>query len=47
MSENLKQRVCITFCLKLEKTATEIYQILLVAHGDETMSHAQDFEWFK
>ena len=35
MSENTEQRVCIKFCHKLGKTATE------------TMSRARVFEWFK
>ncbi|XP_026818411.1 protein GVQW3-like isoform X1 [Rhopalosiphum maidis] len=47
MSENTEQRVCIKFCHKLGKTATETYQMLLLAYGDETMSHARVFEWFK
>ncbi|XP_026804291.1 protein GVQW3-like isoform X1 [Rhopalosiphum maidis] len=47
MSENTEQRVCIKFCHKLGKTATETYQMLLLAYGDETMSRARVFEWFK
>ena len=47
MSENMEQRVCIRFCHKLGKTATETYQMLLLAYGDETMSRARVFEWFK
>jgi len=45
MSENSEQRVCMKFCHKLEKTATETYQMLLVAYGDEeTMFRARVFE---
>ncbi|KAE9522415.1 hypothetical protein AGLY_017174 [Aphis glycines] len=47
MSENTEQRVCIKFFHKLGKTATETYQMLLLAYGDETMSRARVFEWFK
>ncbi|KAL4088708.1 hypothetical protein QTP88_023792 [Uroleucon formosanum] len=47
MSENTEQRVCIKFCHKPGKTATETYQMLLLAYGDETMSRARVFEWFK
>ena len=47
MSENTEQLVCIKFCHKLGKTATETYQMLLLAYGDETMSRARVFEWFK
>ncbi|XP_026819544.1 protein GVQW3-like [Rhopalosiphum maidis] len=47
MSENTEQRVCIKFCHKLGKSATETYQMLLLAYGDETKSRARVFEWFK
>ena len=47
MSENMEQRVCIKFCHKPGKTATETYQMLLLPYGDETASRARVFEWFK
>ncbi|KAE9541769.1 hypothetical protein AGLY_003760 [Aphis glycines] len=47
MSENTEQRVYIKFCYKLGKTATETYQMLMLAYGVETMSRARVFEWFK
>ncbi|XP_025415342.1 protein GVQW3-like [Sipha flava] len=47
MSENTEQRVCIKFYHKLEKTATETYQMLLLAYGNETKSRTRVFEWFK
>jgi uncharacterized SAM-dependent methyltransferase len=46
MSENI-ERVCIKFCRTLGKSATETYQMLLLAYGDETMSYARVFGWFK
>ncbi|KAL4131209.1 hypothetical protein QTP88_008550 [Uroleucon formosanum] len=46
MRENT-ERVCIKFCHKLGKTAIETYQMLLLAYGDETISRARVFEWFK
>jgi hypothetical protein len=47
MSENIEQRGYIQFCHKLDKTATKTYQMLLLAYGDETMSRARVFKWFK
>jgi len=47
MSENLKRRVYIKFCRKLGKTAIETYQMLSVTYGDEIISCAHVFEWFK
>ena len=47
MSENIEKRMCIKFCHKLGKTATETYQMLLLAYWDETISRARVFEWYK
>ena len=33
-----EQRVCVKFCFTLEKTATETWQMLQQAFGDECMS---------
>jgi hypothetical protein len=42
--KNLKeQRVCVKFCLKFEKTATETWKMLQQAFGDECMSRTQCF----
>jgi hypothetical protein len=45
--KNLKeQRVCVKFCFKLGKTATETWKVLQQAFGDECMSRTQCFEWY-
>ncbi|GFW97662.1 protein GVQW3 [Trichonephila clavipes] len=47
MCENTDQRICIKFCFKLGKTGTETYEMMKTAFGDEAMSHARFFEWFR
>ena len=47
MSENTEQRVCIKFCQKLGKTATETYEMVRQAFGDEAMSRTRVFEWHR
>lgn len=47
MHENVGQRVYIEFRHKLGKTATETYQTLLLAYGDETTSRTRVFLRFK
>lgn len=41
------QRVNIRFLVKLKKSATETYQMLLEAYGDKCLSRARVFEWHK
>ena len=38
--------MCVKFCFKLEKTATETWKLLQQAFGDECMSRRQCFEWY-
>jgi hypothetical protein len=38
--------VCVKFCFKLGKTATETWKMLQQAFGDECMSQTQCFEWY-
>ena len=38
--------MCVKFCFKLGKTATESWKILQQAFGDECMSRTQCFEWY-
>jgi [histone H3]-lysine36 N-dimethyltransferase SETMAR len=45
MSEKREQRVCIKFCQKLGKTATETHEMLQVAFGEEALSRSKTFEW--
>jgi hypothetical protein len=41
-----EQHVCVKFCFKLGKTATERWEMLQQAFGDECMSRTQRFEWY-
>ena len=43
MCENTEQRICIKFCFKIRKTATETYQLLQQAYGEDAMGHTQVF----
>ncbi|GFT33605.1 protein GVQW3 [Trichonephila clavipes] len=47
MCENTDQRICIKFCFKLGKTGTETYEMMKTAFGEEGMSRARVFEWFR
>ena len=38
MQENIEQRYAIKFCVKLNKSATEIFASLTEAYGDDTLS---------
>ena len=41
-----EQRACIKFCFKLGKTATECYEMLKTAFGEQAMGSSQTFQWF-
>jgi hypothetical protein len=41
-----EQRVCIKFCHKLGKTATEKYEMLQQAFGETALSRSKRFEWY-
>ena len=43
MCESTKQRICIKFCFKIRKTATEMYQLLQQAYGEDAMGRTQVF----
>ena len=47
MSEEKEQRVWITFGFKLGKNGAETFEMLKTAFGDERVSRARTFEWFK
>ena len=47
LSVNVEQRVNVKFCVKLGKSATEMYDLLKKVYGDECLSRTQVFEWFK
>ena len=42
-----EQRTCIQFCFKLNKTAAETHRMLKEAFGEQALSQAGTFEWFK
>jgi len=42
----VEQRVCIKFCVRLGKTASETFEMLKQAFGDSCMSRSRTFEWF-
>jgi hypothetical protein len=42
----LKKRICVKFCFKLGKTASETHEMLKTAFGDDAMGRTQTFEWF-
>ena len=47
MSDCKSGRVNIKFLVKLKKSATETFQLLTEAYGEDCMSHAHVFEWHK
>jgi hypothetical protein len=47
MADVKEQRICIKFCFKLNKTAAETHRILKEAFGEQALSQARTFEWFK
>ena len=47
MCESTEKRICIKFCFKIRKTATERYQLLQQAYGEEAMGRTQVFYWFR
>jgi len=47
MADVKEQRICIKFCFKLNKTAAETHRMLKEAFGEQALSQARTFEWFK
>jgi hypothetical protein len=41
-----EQRVCIKFCQKRGKTATEMYEKLQQSFGETVLSQSKTFEWY-
>jgi hypothetical protein len=41
----IKQRVCIKFCVKLSKSATETLEMLRETFGDHSLSWTAVFDW--
>jgi len=46
MCKSTELRICIKFCFKIGKTATETYQLLQQADGKDAMGCTQVFDWF-
>jgi len=47
MCESTEQRICIKFCFIIRKTATEMFQLLQQAYGEDAMGRTQVFDWFR
>jgi len=47
MADDEEQRISIKFCFKLNKTAAETHRMLKEAFGEQALSQARTFEWFK
>ena len=47
MCESTEQCICIKFCFKIGKTATETYQLLQQAYGEDAVGCTQVFDWFR
>ena len=45
MDQRKEQRVCIRFCANLEKSATEILEMIQQCFGDQSLSRTQVFQW--
>jgi hypothetical protein len=43
----MEQQVNIKFCVKLDKTSTEIFEMLRTVYGDEALSRSSVSELFK
>jgi hypothetical protein len=41
-----EQGICVKFCFKLGKTASETHEMLKTAFGGNAMGRTQTFEWF-
>ena len=47
LSVTIEQRSVVKFLMKLGRTATETYNLLKEVYGNEFLSCARIFEWFK
>jgi hypothetical protein len=45
MADLKEQRICVKFCFRLVKTASETHEMLKTAFGDNAMGRTQSFEW--
>jgi len=47
MADVKKQGIWIKSCFKLDKTAAETHRMLKESFGEQALSQARTFEWFK
>jgi len=47
LCESTEQGICIKFCFKIGITASETYQLLQQAYGEDAMGRTQVFDWFR
>jgi len=47
MADVKEQRICVKFYLKLNKTAPQTRRMLKEAFGEQALSQARTFAWFK
>ena len=47
MADVKEQSIFIKFCFRLNKTAAETHRMLKEAFGEQALSQARTFEWFK
>jgi transposase len=41
------QRICVKFCVKIEKSVTETFEMLKIAFGEDAICRTQTYEWWK
>jgi hypothetical protein len=46
-NNNLEQRYAVKFCVKLGEGATDTYEKIQKAFGNNSVLHAQVFQWHK
>ena len=46
MTDMKEQRICIKFCFRLGKTASETHRMFKEAFGDNALGQTQTYEWF-
>jgi hypothetical protein len=47
MTDVKEQWICIKFCLKLSKTASETHRMLKEAFGENVLGQTQTYKWCK
>jgi hypothetical protein len=45
--ESTEQGICIKFCFKIGTTATETYELLHQAYGEDAMGRTKVIDWFR